>query len=283
MQIGRILGICQQSSSQDQVLRRTRTLLLLTYLRVCVCVCLYGVQLTFLLGADHIVLYDYNTSPATHKLVQHYAARCRDQRRCLVSVLDWRLPDMVAKGIWYNAQSLAIHDCLYRQMASSRYVVFSDIDEFLVPHRQHLTNWSQLARRLELPRNIGFKFLSAFFAPSSKPPVNGGSVGGPQKPDLMTMRSTKRTLHFSTIRTKCMVQPYDVFEAGIHHISKPIWAHLTVENIDSDTAMIHHYRVCADMYGMNCAGVVDDTAILRYSDNLTTSVVDVWKDLVNVL
>ena len=64
----------------------------------------------------------------------------------------------------YNGQSAAIQDCLYRQMASSRYVVFSDLDEFVVP--RHLANWTELARSLERPLTCGFQFLSAFFDPA---------------------------------------------------------------------------------------------------------------------
>jgi len=233
--------------------------------------------LTFILGADHVVIYEWNTSPTTHAVVQHYAARCRDLRRCRVDVLDWRIPDTVASGIWYNGQSLAIQDCLYRQMASSRYVVFSDIDEFLVPHGRQLTNWTQLARSLDRPLRVGFQFLSAFFDPVADASVKGDER--PTKPDLITMRSTQRSLHFSDIRTKCMVRPYEIFEAGIHHVSKPIWAHLTVDRVDTAVGLIHHYRKCVGMFGMNCAGVVDDPVVRRYFDDLQRSTADVWQEL----
>jgi len=247
-----------------------------------------GIQLTFILGADQIVIYEWNTSPKTHALVQHYAARCHDnQRSCKVDVINWRLPDSVSNNIWYNGQSLAIQDCLYRQMASSRYVVFSDIDEFLLPHKP--ANWTELARTLKRPLSVGFQFQSAFFDPSAlpleQPPVEGeiGAAPSRSKPDLMTMRSIQRSKHFSSIRTKCMVRPYEIFEAGIHHISKPIWAHLSVERVDTEVGFVHHYRKCFDMYGMNCAGVVSDSTIQRYFDQLHRSVTDAWKQLAGIL
>jgi len=258
------------------------------YITACVPVC--DAQLTSLLGADRIVIYEWKTSPKTHGIVRHYAGRCRDKRRCRVEVIDWRLPETVANSIWYNGQSLAIQDCLYRQMASSRYVVFSDIDEFLVPHSGHIANWTQLASTLERPQTCGFQFLSAFFDPAAvpavstpPPPVEGDLRRAPTKPDLMTMRSIQRSQHFSNIRTKCMIRPYEIFEAGIHHISKPIWAHLAVDRVDTDVAFLHHYRKCVGMYGMNCAGTVDDPTVRRYSDDLARSMADVWKELVNVL
>jgi len=246
---------------------------------VCLRVC--DVQLTLLLGADHIVIYDWNSSQRTRSVLHHYATRCRDDRRCRVDVIDWRLPESVANSIWYNGQSLAIQDCLYRQMASSQYVVFNDIDEFLVPRQ--LANWTQLARTLDRPLSCAFQFLSAFFDPDAiknKPPVEGVVR---RQLDLLTMRSTERSRHFSTIRTKCMVQPYEIFEAGIHHVSKPIWAHLTVDRVDTEVAFLQHYRKCVAMYGMNCDGTVDDSTVRRYFDDLTRYTADVWNELGNIL
>ena len=210
-------------------------------------------------------------------MVQHYAARCRDRRRCRVDVIDWRLPEPVTNNIWYNGQSLAIQDCLYRQMVSSRYVLFSDLDEFLVPHGRQLTNWTDLVRTLERPRSCGFQFHSAFFDPGAQPPAGLG------RPDLLTMRATQRSRHYSTVRTKCMVRTYEIFEAGIHHVSKPIWAHLTVDRVSTDVALLHHYRKCHSMYGMNCEGVVEDDTARRYWDELTRAVSNVSKELDNIL
>lgn len=184
-------------------------------------------------------------------------------------------------NIWYNGQSLSIQDCLYRQMASSRYVVYSDVDEFLVPHRADVANWTALAAVLERPATCGYQFTSAFFErPSAGAVVEDDA---PLQPDLMTMRSTQRSRHFSSIRTKCMVRPYQIFEAGIHHVSKPIWAHLAVDRVDTDVAVLHHYRKCVAMFGMNCEGTVDDRTVRRYFDDLRRATVDVWNELSSVL
>jgi len=173
-------------------------------------------------------------------------------------------------------------------MVLRRYVVFSDLDEFLVPHGDQLANWSDLARTLERPLRAGFQFLSAFFDPDNAEQVlrvksGGGGGDGDPAADLVTMRATRRSLHFSGVRTKCMVRPYDVFEAGIHHVSKPIWAHLAVERVDTTTAVLHHYRKCIGMYGMDCAGVVDDATATRYRDELTRAVSRATEELANVL
>jgi len=109
---------------------------------------------------------------------------------------------------------------------------------------------------------------------------DGADAGAAAAADLLTLRATQRSEHFSDIRTKCMVRPYEIFEAGIHHVSKPIWAHLAVERVDTGAALLHHYRKCVGMYGMNCAGtVVDDTVPRRYADRLARAVDHVARQL----
>jgi hypothetical protein len=98
----------------------------------------------------------------------------------------------------------------------------------------------------------------------------------------MTMKALKRS-DFSTIRTKCMVRPYQVFEAGIHHISKPIWADLDVHKVDPGLAYLHHYRGCVGNMGMNCMGSTDDKTMLRYRDRLGAAFVESWQQLASLL
>ena len=164
-----------------------------------------------------------------------------------------------------------------------RYVVFSDLDEFLVPRGDQLNDWTDLARALERPMSAGFQFLSAFFDPGRVARQVPAQARDDLAGDLLTMRATQRSQHFSSIRTKCMVQPYLIFEAGIHHVSKPIWAQLAVDRVDTAVAVLHHYRKCLGMYGMNCVGVVDDSTMRRYQDQLTRAVSQVSTELVNIL
>jgi len=184
-----------------------------------------------------------------------------------------------------NGQSLAIQDCLYRYMASSRYVVFSDVDEFLIPRGQNIINWSQLARSLHHPKSCAFQFPSVIFAPL--PPVQDvlpRPLIEPSTADLLTMRSNERSADISQVRTKCMVRPYEIFEAGIHHISKPILANLSVDRVRSSRALMHHYRPCGLFLDeKDCVATLKDLTIRRYVDELERAADIAWNELSEVL
>jgi hypothetical protein len=245
------------------------------------------IELSFVLGADHIVLYDFNVPETTVRLINYFADRCRLSRRpslCRVDLLRWRLPADVDAGIWYHGQSISLQDCLYRQMASSERVVFSDIDEFVVPHFDDAAaDWNQLVRRLDRPGRCAFQFSSAFFDPETdrRRPADD-LVDNDGEPDLIALRAVRRS-RFSNIRTKCMVRPYEIFEAGIHHISKPIWADLEVYRVPTDEAFLHHYRKCVGLMGMDCSGQYGDATMLRYEDRLLSAVRETDRQLASIL
>jgi len=234
------------------------------------------VQLTFLLGADRIAIYDFNVHDSIRRLLNHYSTvRCRpdadNKQPCRVDVIPWPLASTMDKGIWYHGQSIAIQDCLYRHMAVSEYVLFSDIDEFVVPHGDGMFVWNDIVDRLWQPEQCAFQFISAFYNPSEGSPDSDWDddvMNSPRKAHLLTMTSLQRSSEFSMIRTKCLVKPYQIFEAGIHHISKPIWAHLKVNRVERNEAYLHHYRTCSGNMGMNCKGSVEDTTMLRYQQTL---------------
>jgi hypothetical protein len=48
--------------------------------------------------------------------------------------------------IHYFAQLAALNDCLYRNMYVSKYVVFQDLDEFIIPRKQ--LTWTDMLQNL---------------------------------------------------------------------------------------------------------------------------------------
>ncbi|ETO21058.1 hypothetical protein RFI_16146 [Reticulomyxa filosa] len=51
-----------------------------------------------------------------------------------IHVYGWRTPE-TGKGIWYFAKELIWNDCLARHMRDYRYLMFIDIDDFIVLNR----------------------------------------------------------------------------------------------------------------------------------------------------
>ena len=218
------------------------------------------IELSAMLGAEHITFYDFDISQVTQKLLRYY------QKQSRVTLIPWPLPKNIDAGVWYHGQLIAILDCLYRNMATSKYLAFNDIDEFMVPY--NYTDWKDMMTHLDKEGHCGYQFNSAFFDPSK-----GDSLQDPKTSKLVTFTSNKKTSSSSRIRTKCMVKPYQLFEAGIHHISKPILAHLQIIRLDLPDALLHHYRTCQANFRMNCHLFENNTIIPeRYGKVLVDNV-----------
>jgi len=108
------------------------------------------VELTRLLGAEHIVFYISGVSESVRRVLDAY------QADDVVTTIPWILPAVVAQSVWYNGQLLAANDCLYRTSHAFQYVAFNDVDEFIVPHSA--ADWSlmlaELATSVELRKQL---------------------------------------------------------------------------------------------------------------------------------
>lgn len=232
-------------------------------------------ELNRILGASHFHFYLHNASSSVRVILNHYA------KLNLATLFEWELPSVITNSnIWYHGQLLAIQDCLYRNMANFQFLLFSDLDEFVIPRKTY--TWPRLVNYLkDLNKNqtsensLGFSFKSAFFDPWQTPDVSQ---------QLSYFQRLHRSKSISNIRTKVMVQPDKVFELGIHHVSKPIFENLTITNVNPEIAMIHHYQPCMVRYEpkMQCSPKIRDATILKYTkqlqNNYNQRVKELFKD-----
>lgn len=203
------------------------------------------IELTRLLGAQRFTFYDYKISHDITKVLEYY------RERGVVDVIRWDYPEHLEQATWYHGQLIAIQDCLYRNMESSEYLALNDLDEYVVP-RVH-SDWSHMMEAMFQRQQCAFQIPSAYFPPGGA--INGSTLFG----------SKRRTERFSLGRTKCMVKPYWIFEMGIHHVSKPIWAYLDVKRMPDKVAFLHHYRTCMSDFAMNCKNYVNDDFMTKYA------------------
>ncbi|XP_071090275.1 beta-1,4-galactosyltransferase galt-1-like [Haliotis cracherodii] len=193
------------------------------------------VELSRLLGARHFVFYDFGITPDVQLALKYY------QSVGLASVIPWDLP-VSWKTIWYLGQSVALTDCLYRHMSAVKYLMFNDLDEFLVPRDISARSWRDLTTMFK-PNICGLSFRNAYFQINNLPACNQDNRC------LTVLRATERHERFPNMgRNKMMVDPYKVFEMGIHHVSRP-WpdvANYSVIEVPPDVAYVHHYRELQD-------------------------------------
>ena len=223
------------------------------------------VELHRLLGAEIFTFYvgDLNNSISreVHQIIKHY------QSKNIINTVHLKLP-FDKKRIWYHAQSVAMNDCLYKNMANFRYIAFLDIDEVLVPYKPEIASWNDL---IEYFKNTeedfesfsGYTFQSTFFDDQFSRKVSSS--------EMKTNVRTNRTKNFSIFRNKLIVRPDRVFEIGIHHISKswPTEANYRTLRVKPEVARVHHYRKCIREFGIHCTSRVrDDVLSRKFGQNL---------------
>ncbi|XP_046552559.1 beta-1,4-galactosyltransferase galt-1-like [Haliotis rubra] len=236
------------------------------------------IELTKILGGSKLFFYKYNVSKSVEKLLKYYTAKGD------IHVLNWNLPPGVnVFNIWYNGQLLAIQDCLYRNMAAFKFLLFTDLDEILIPRQAN--NWVTMLHNMALKSEhslsnlddiAGFSFQSVFFGPNQEP--DPGQT-------LQFLQRRDRTQVTSKIRSKLLIQPSHVFELGIHHMSRPIRDNMTVMSVGPDEALLHHYRSCVRSFdaNMKCYPQIRDDTVLKYADLLNALTRSVMLDVLNLL
>ena len=223
------------------------------------------IELARMFGAERIHFYNHKVSPSVLAVLSYY------RELGVVSVLPWKLDSRFknTKRLHYNGQSVSIQDCLYRNMFSTQFLAFMDIDEMFVP-KNH-TNWVAMITSLaNYSQYAGFSVSSAFFDPKWRPEVDSFEVK--LRMALHTLTDVIRTKQLSRYRTKCIVDPRRIFELGIHHVSKPVMATLQTIQVPDDYVLLHHYRNCDPRFGMKCRYHVRDETLLTYADKLESAV-----------
>ena len=220
------------------------------------------IELARMFGAERIHFYNHQVSPSVLAVLSYY------RELGVVSVLPWKLDSRLQQkmSLHYNGQSVSIQDCLYRNMFSTHFLAFMDIDEMFVP-KNH-TNWvSMITSLANYSQHAGFSVSSAFFDPKWRQKTNvNRSLALHSLTDIIRVREP------SHVRTKCIVDPQRIFELGIHHVSKPIVATLQTVKLPENYVLLHHYRVCDSSYRVNCHVHIGDKTLLKYADKLESAV-----------
>ncbi|XP_052062435.1 beta-1,4-galactosyltransferase galt-1-like isoform X2 [Mytilus californianus] len=239
------------------------------------------IELNRILGAEYFVFYNYSTDSNVDRVLEYY------KEQGLVEVLKWNLPMKVDTWpkkkepveIHYFAQLAALNDCLYRNMYLSKYVVFQDLDEFIIP-KKHLT-WSDMMEAL--PKGSGAYIFRCFFFRKEWPDTTRDFEGKDkaQKYKMNTLLKQKREskLLGKSHRSKYIIDPKQIDTVGIHNI----WRYRSGSKahfVDSEFARMHHYR---DWLNPNDANTgIEDNRTMVYKNELLQNTVHAWEKLIDV-
>ncbi|XP_064603310.1 glycosyltransferase family 92 protein F13G3.3-like [Liolophura sinensis] len=235
------------------------------------------IEVNRLFGADVFVFYNNSIGSEVNDLLMHY------QSESLLETVQWKIP---VKGdtwpptssvdIHYFGQLAALNDCLFRHR-SSEFIVFTDLDELIVP-RGHET-WDEMLATLESkgPNDV-FTFLCTFFRtewPDFEESFDNKIVA--HKYRLMTLLKVNREPQILSphARSKFMVRPATITAVGIHIV----WSRFDGSGeliVDPSVGLLHHYRNWEKPGDTNR---LSDPYLHKFDKKITDAISHRWKKI----
>lgn len=239
------------------------------------------IELNRVLGANHFVFYNYSINKNVNRVLDYYKSKG------IVEVLTWNLPMKVdtwppRRGpveIHYFAQLGALNDCLFRNMIKSKYLVYQDLDEFIIPRKGK--SWREMLTNL--PANqAAYTFRNVFFRkewPDTNLTYAGKDIAKKYKSVTLLKLKRETKILSKTHRAKYIINPKYVDMVGIHNI----WRFKSGKSnhyVNQEIGLLHHYR---DWEQPNdTVPRTEDRQTLIYKDELLERLKDTWGNLPNV-
>ena len=212
------------------------------------------IEVNRMFGAGHFVFYNYSTGPFVETFLDAY------RHEGLVTVVPWSVPITVdvwppkkrhVPAIHYFGQLAALNECLYRCLGRSTLVVFTDLDEVLVP-RAH-SDWISMLDSVSQSYRPGpsAPFPGAYVVRSSFFRTDWPSDEQVPRPavdrHLVTLTKTQREtqIHAWLDRSKYVVWTKAIQMVGVHDVVS-VMPGVESVRVDHDTALVHHYRLWFD-------------------------------------
>lgn len=195
------------------------------------------IEVNRVFGAEKFQLYVESVGPHLSRCLQEYV------RRGIVDVQQWNLPPDIARVVHYHGQIMAINDCLYRMMYTTRYLVIPDLDEFVVPMRSD--NWLSMLHDInnemieDADQIASYSFRNRFF------PTKSSKFSSSERQfKTLTVVQADRELFPYTIRSKVMARPERVLIWHVHLLLDSSLVHRGDINagVDAKHAQLFHYR-----------------------------------------
>lgn len=217
------------------------------------------IEVNRMFGAQRFVFYNYSTGVDILPYIQSYV----DEG--IVEVIPWHVPvpvntwppdPKVVPEIHYFGQVAALNDCLYRNLFRSRFIVFTDLDEILVPRGGNMTTWADLldtaVRKFKKADHNVDKFPGSFLVRNTffrsdwrKNDSRMDDKKTVHDLQLKTLITTEREdkIHDWYMRSKYIAWTKTVKMVGVHSVSEFMDnSRVTSVNVDSDDGLLHHYR-----------------------------------------
>ncbi|PFX24066.1 hypothetical protein AWC38_SpisGene11335 [Stylophora pistillata] len=207
-------------------------------------------ELSEILGVSYFVFYDANLSDKTLKVLQYY------NEIGAVTLNPWPLPQNIASNIQDGGQTVALNDCLYRNIDRFKYVAFNKLDEFIVPLQSKKT--LDIFESQSDEDTAGICFQGFIFDTSTFEEKRSHTL-------LFTQRFTSRIKSPTEELARCIVSPKYVFSLELNAISNPLETFYTTHHVDTSFGHVFRYGECN--YA-ECKDSLQDLTMAKYREEL---------------
>ncbi|KAM9324229.1 glycosyltransferase family 92 protein F13G3.3-like [Gastrophryne carolinensis] len=241
-----------------------------------------AIEMYRLLGAEKVVIYKNSCSKGVGKVLDYYVSEG------LMEIIPWPIDKYLrtsdawhqamdaANQIGYYGQTVALNDCLYRNMYRSQYVVFNDFDEVILP-RKH-KDWNDMMEALEntYPNNAVFLIENHYYPNNVMDPnfhfAFPTNIPGVNILELIHYEPEQPNVYNNH---KMIVNPREVVQMSVHFVLKALKGNVDVPN---DIAGLHHNRI-AKQPNLPISKLIKDTRIWAYNASLIQNVNRVLQQL----
>jgi len=199
------------------------------------------------LGAQYFYIYNHSTNDTGVKSVLDYYVNMG-----VAEVIPWNLPARLHENtsIWYYAQLTMLNDCMLRNRGISRFVVSTDLDEFIIPRVgdrlwDDLINSSPLACEYTI-KSCVFLSLNATNATENRNLIQNSDVIHPRF-NFPALRKVFRRDHIfkHRVRSKYIARPECIDMVGVHYnflfANKADSSMLKQLYVHENSSLVHHF------------------------------------------
>jgi len=189
-------------------------------------------EMNRILGAEWFTVYILGVSTEVKKVLKDYS----DEG--LLETVDWNIPHKI--GAHYHGQNMCIQDCAYRNMHRVKYLIYTDLDEIIVP-QQH-PNWSEMMEKLDQELRGAFIFRMVHLYGNSTKGTCNTSKSEFKVPRFITFTQRSEAIKAEGTRSKLIVKPKRFGRIGVHKIFELLKGYQPY-NVSPEVALVYHYRV----------------------------------------
>ena len=163
-------------------------------------------ELNKILGVNHFFVYNYSTVGNTDVILNHYA------NEGWLKVIPWHIPN---SDLHNYGQMAMINDCLFRNYKSSKYIINTDMDEYIVP-RRGIRNLMSLVK--EFPSNYcEYNVRSSFLVSQLNTDYDGKEEAKQMHLDVLLKLLRREYIFPKNVRSKYIANTSCIDTAGIHY------------------------------------------------------------------